>query len=82
MIADALLARGLTVAEVVGTDAMRAQRLMPFARVEGDRDLPGNVACLFPQGRHKLKEPRTSRCGALGVVELGGRRSCTWARLR
>jgi uncharacterized protein (DUF488 family) len=37
LIADALVVRGFTVAEVVGTDALRAHQLTPFAQVEGDR---------------------------------------------
>ncbi|MGI9149786.1 MAG: DUF488 domain-containing protein [Chloroflexota bacterium] len=39
LIADALLARGIRVDEVVGTDTVRGHRLTPFARLEGDRVL-------------------------------------------
>jgi uncharacterized protein (DUF488 family) len=39
LIADALLARGIRVEEVVGTDTVRAHGLTRFAHVEGDRVL-------------------------------------------
>ncbi len=39
LIADALLARGIRVDEVVGTDTVRAHGLTPFARLEDDRVL-------------------------------------------
>jgi uncharacterized protein (DUF488 family) len=39
LIADALLARGIRVEEVVGTDTVRAHGLTPFAHVDGDRVL-------------------------------------------
>ena len=39
LIADALLARGIRVEEVVGTDTVRDHGLTPFAHVEGDRVL-------------------------------------------
>jgi uncharacterized protein (DUF488 family) len=39
LIADALLARGIRVEEVVGTDTVRDHSLTPFAHVEGDRVL-------------------------------------------
>jgi len=39
LIADALLARGIRVEEVVGTDTVRDHGLTPFAHVDGDRVL-------------------------------------------
>lgn len=39
LIADALLARGIRVDEVVGTDSVRAHAMTPFARLEVNRVL-------------------------------------------
>jgi uncharacterized protein (DUF488 family) len=50
LIADALLARGIRVEEVIGTDTVRAHGLTPFAHLEGDRVLYPVVRAGAPAG--------------------------------